>query len=72
MSSSSITPDSFIKLKTRDLLLLGLFIAGAAFTAGGTWIHLDEHEKNGHPDYTRDIKDIRERLIRIETLLKDK
>jgi len=70
--NNSISPETYTKFKLRDLILLGLFIAGAAFTAGGAWISLSLHEVSGHPQYNRDIADIKERLIRIETLLKDK
>ena len=72
MNQQSITPDTYTKFKLRDLILLGIFVAGAAFTSGGLWIQLSNHENIGHPIYNKDITEIKERLIRIETLLKDK
>lgn len=70
--NNTISPETYTRFKLRDLILLGLFVAGAAFTSGGLWIRLDGHEANGHPQYNKDIAEIKERLIRIETLLKEK
>lgn len=68
----SIAPDNIARLTIKELLLLLLFVGTTAFTVGGAWIKLSIHEENGHPNYTTDIQDIKNRLIRIETLLKDK
>lgn len=71
-SIPAVSPDTYAKFKMRELFVIGCFIAGAAFTSGGLWMKLTWHEDNGHPIYTHDIAEIKERLIRIETLLKDK
>lgn len=67
---SSISPETRAKFTLREFLLLALFIAGAAFTAGGAWVKIVYHEENGHNQYNRDISEIRERLARIEEKLK--
>lgn len=66
---SSLNPSTGVRLTVREILLLSIFLVGAAFTAGGAWVKIVSHEESGHAQYNRDISTINERLARIEEKL---